>query len=1428
MPNSPRRSVRIGLTAAVLGGLLTAVPGAAADDASASGTPGRPQRVIVELDGAGALEAAPGSGRSAEPADVAAERKAVSDQQADFLTDAKDAGVEAKSVRKHDLLLNAVSMTVDPSDAAALAKLPGVRSVTAAGVFRAQDVDAQEVVGVPKVWERKDPTGTRATGKGVTVAVLDSGIDYTHPDLGGGFGEGHKVVGGYDFVNDDEDPMDDHSHGTHVAGIIAAKAAGEGGVTGAAPDARLLAYKVLGADGSGEDADIIAALEAAVDPANPHRADIINMSLGNTMGHGDDPVARAAAKAVEAGAIVFASAGNTGPGYYSVGSPAAAPGVIAVGASTSGVRRPVVEVDGGEQLITYRGGRSANPPTEPVTAPMVDVGMGTPEDWERVGDVKGKVVLTPIPPSVNPNEVWAEELALWREAEKQGAVAVVGGVSAAGGGPVAMNGRTRTNPLDERQETGDRQNGERRGEFLAGANAATPAESGDSLRMDKLPVIGVGMEQGRQLARLAETGARLVVGSTDATDQMASFSSRGPDRELDLKPEIVAPGVEIRSTVPKSIVPGGVLRQSGTSMASPLAAGSAALLHQLHPQRTPAQIGAQLIGSVDPLSGPDTQAQGNGRLDTAAAAGTDLSASPPTVSFRLPHMDGEKVTGTRTVTVHNAGNKAVTGKVSVSGPATVSPKRVTIPAGGTAEVRLKVERELPDITDAASSYLSGRVTVTPDKGGKIAVPYLMAALPLHVDAAVDPTTDGDTTVYVYSPTSLNAAPKLKVDPPRGRDFTVATRATSDPYYYQADLTGLRDGVHAMTVDTTTAAGVRQHGSGAFEVTTKQAGGKKKWQPIGPNSAAGTTQLVPGKPTQAVMTQGTRSGGAWLTTDSGRTWQPMNNTPVSNLKREPSLVIDPDDPEHWWQAVRSDHPSAFPAGGALLETRDRGKTWQRMNAPQLPWTELSADPEAKTLLAEAATEDRYVSTDRGTSWQRIDLAEHGIEGRVADTRFGGDDLYLWAGQVIWVIRDFATGHDSPAQKVFEGKTGETHLGGFDVHGDLLAIKAQGKRNGLWISRDGGRTVEKSSRGFSGLFDVQGGGIYHDDLSGTGAVSRDGGRTWTEVEQPVRGTVVTDYDRWGDGSYTIGDSTGLYRSTDDGGYRRLGVQGSSVPELTTAGDVLLAGDHRTELPVRSPEWDAQDEGTIGGSITGLVAPLKDPKQVWRVRGDLMGSHVEKSSDAGRTWQEISALEGGATAFLVDPADPDRMVVSYARQDGAGVHSTTDGGRTWKTVPHGRSYQELVADPNVRGRIWLAGYWGLAYSDDMGTTVTQVADHEVDSIVFHGKKMITGGTAIRHSTDGGKTFTKADTGDLRIQVSDLLAVDGTLYAGTTTRWRDFTPHAGRGVLRSTDGGRSWENISRSMPNNDVLSLAATRNGEALFVGTEQGGVYRLELDR
>ena len=191
--------------------------------------------------------------------------------------------------------------------------------------------DSVPQIGADEVWTYHDAAGNHVMGAGVVVAVVDTGVDYSHPDLGSGFGPGHKVIGGYDFCNNDADPMDDNGHGTHVAGIVAA----QGGVAGVAPEASILAYKVLNSDGSGTMSAVISGMEAAMDPNGDgdtsDHADIISMSLGGK-GEQDDPLCIAVRSAVELGIVVVVAAGNSGPYFGSVASPGMAPEAITVGA----------------------------------------------------------------------------------------------------------------------------------------------------------------------------------------------------------------------------------------------------------------------------------------------------------------------------------------------------------------------------------------------------------------------------------------------------------------------------------------------------------------------------------------------------------------------------------------------------------------------------------------------------------------------------------------------------------------------------------------------------------------------------------------------------------------------------------------------------------------------------------------------------------------------------------------------------------------------------------------------------------------------------------------------------------------------------------------------------------------------------------------
>jgi subtilisin family serine protease len=174
------------------------------------------------------------------------------------------------------------------------------------------------------------------TGKGVLVGDIDTGIDYNNPALGGGFGPAFRVIGGYNFVKNDNNPMDDHGHGTHVAGIIGANG---DTLRGVAPDVKFLAVKVLDANGSGLFSDVIAGIDYCLDPdGNPQTddaADVINMSLGGTPSP-DNPVDSAVANATKAGVLCVVAAGNSGYGRYgTIGTPGTSESALTVGACDS-------------------------------------------------------------------------------------------------------------------------------------------------------------------------------------------------------------------------------------------------------------------------------------------------------------------------------------------------------------------------------------------------------------------------------------------------------------------------------------------------------------------------------------------------------------------------------------------------------------------------------------------------------------------------------------------------------------------------------------------------------------------------------------------------------------------------------------------------------------------------------------------------------------------------------------------------------------------------------------------------------------------------------------------------------------------------------------------------------------------------------------
>ena len=189
-------------------------------------------------------------------------------------------------------------------------------------------------IGATNVWPIS-VSGTNITGKNVTVCVVDTGIDYTHTALGGCIGVGCKVLGGYDYVNSDDNPIDDNSHGTHAAGIIASS---DGTYKGVAPEASLIAMKSFDATGYAPSQNIANGIKWCVDNSATYNIKIISMSFGDgsvynsTSCPNDTLIDPQLDAAHSAGILLVASSGNS-HGTTGVTYPACHSDVIAVGAT---------------------------------------------------------------------------------------------------------------------------------------------------------------------------------------------------------------------------------------------------------------------------------------------------------------------------------------------------------------------------------------------------------------------------------------------------------------------------------------------------------------------------------------------------------------------------------------------------------------------------------------------------------------------------------------------------------------------------------------------------------------------------------------------------------------------------------------------------------------------------------------------------------------------------------------------------------------------------------------------------------------------------------------------------------------------------------------------------------------------------------------
>jgi minor extracellular serine protease Vpr len=638
-------------------------------------------------------------------------------EKADFRAAAAAAKLAYTERYAFDTLWNGLSVRVARRDVGTLSRLDGVKAIyPVQTVTLAEDRPGNEAdlfTAIQMTGADIVQNALGYTGAGVRVAIMDTGIDYTHPDLGGCFGSGCRVELGYDLVGDaftgssstpvpDPDPMDCAGHGTHVAGIVGAKAAVPGGVTGVAPGVTFHAYRVFGCEGSTSSDIMIAAMERLLADG----ADVLNMSIGSTFGWPQTPTAAAATRLVNKGVSVVASAGNDGSlGLYATSAPAVGDKVIAAASfDNTGVRERYFTVTPDGLAIGYMDSDSPALPPTSGSQPLKRTGTSTSTSDACAALPPGS--LTGFVALIRRGTCGFYQKAI--NAQNAGAVGVVIYNNVAGFISVTVAG---TPPL---------------------AIPVVTITAADGVTLDNRLAAGpVTMTWTNQMFSFPDPTAGLI----------SSFSSYGLSPDLAIKPDIGAPGGFVFSTWPMAY--GGYATFSGTSMASPHVAGAVALLLQAHPH-TPAQAIRSILQNSAvpaPWSGNPSlgfldvvhrQGAGMLRIDRAILATTNVDPG------KLSLGEGAAGPAVRTLSISNQGDTDVTydlrhAPALTTGPntftvqflnapalVTFSAPSVTVPSGGQATVDVIVT---PPTTSNRYLY-GGYIEFAPEAGGQVVrVPY---------------------------------------------------------------------------------------------------------------------------------------------------------------------------------------------------------------------------------------------------------------------------------------------------------------------------------------------------------------------------------------------------------------------------------------------------------------------------------------------------------------------------------------------------------------------------------------------------------------------------------------------------------------------------------------------------------------------------------
>ena len=420
-------------------------------------------------------------------------------------------------------------------------------------------------------------------GSGIVVSIIDTGIDLNHPDLEG------KIIGGYDFVDNDEMPEDTNGHGTQVAGIIAAN----GNLKGIAPNSKILMYKVSEDGESVPSHLIIKAIEKSIEDG----ADIINISLG--INQTNTKIDQAVNKAVKNNIFVVTAAGNFGPELNTIGSPGINPNAITVGATFNNVTSSLVstfEIEGKTFNVFPMVGTQSL--AEPITSQIIFGKYGRVHDLLE-NNFEGSILLIERGSDIE------NEIVYFSDKEKNAADVGAKAIVVYNNEPGIFFGELIHEYVDE------------------GYNPTIPA-------------LSLSREDGLVIKEILQSDTKGVLDVFYHPDFVAYFSSRGPVSPFYIKPDIVAPGAFINTTD----INGNYKISSGTSFAAPHVAGTAALILQKNPQLTPQELKSILMTTSEIVYDQfddrfPIEVSGNGRIDASKAINAELIIMPPNLIFDL-------------------------------------------------------------------------------------------------------------------------------------------------------------------------------------------------------------------------------------------------------------------------------------------------------------------------------------------------------------------------------------------------------------------------------------------------------------------------------------------------------------------------------------------------------------------------------------------------------------------------------------------------------------------------------------------------------------------------------------------------------------------------------------------------------------------------